>query len=286
MRLLATLALSSCLITGLWSADLPTDGELLAAARAADQAYQLRLASLNEQLGQTGSRTDTIRTLGRIQDPVALEPLLKLLENTKLTPAEQEAIAIAIGSSGSQVGLPALRRLSASSDAGVRLAAYNALSTLQATTGGDHLQRAKDPDAQPHLAALTNLGTIKQADAAPLLIAGLTKHPRSLVRRQCAIGLGRLGDPSVGPTLQIALSDSDPGVRRYAAESIAQLNYRPAIPFLLMALDSNVATAEINQVIKRMTGQDFGFDPHADAIRRKEAVDRGFAWWTANANGG
>ena len=286
MRVLATLALSSCLAAGLWSVDLPTDGELLAAARSADQAYQLHLASLNAQLERPEQRLKAIAALGRLQDPVALEPLLKLLEITKPSPAEQAAIAIAIGASGSQVGLPALRRMSVSGDAEVRLAAYNAMSTLQAATGGDHLQRAKDPDVQPHLAALANLGTVKQADAAPLLIAGLTRHPRALVRRQCAIGLGRLGDLSAGPTLQTALSDADPGVRRYAAESIAQLNYRPAIPFLLMALDSNVATTEINQVLRRMTGQDFGFDPHADAIRRQEAVERGFAWWTANANGG
>jgi HEAT repeat protein len=286
MRVLATLALSSCLATGLWSTDLPTDGELLAAARSANQAYQLHLARLIEQLERPDLRVETIKALGRLQDPVALQPLLTFLEETNPNLEEQIALAIALGGSGNQVGLPVLRRLSASGDAGVRLAAYNALSTLQATTGGDHLQRAKDPDEQPHLAALANLGTIKQADAAPLLIAGLTRHPRALVRRQCAIGLGRLGDPSVGPTLQTALSDSDPGVRRYAAESIAQLDYRPAIPYLLMALDSNVATVEINQVIRRMTGQDFGFDPQADAIRRKEAVDRGFTWWTANANGG
>ena len=286
MPVLATLALSSCLATGWWSADLPTDGELLAAARSANQAYQLHLASLHEQLERPAQRVEAIKALGRLQDPLALQSLLNLLETTKPSAEEHIAIAFAIGASGSQVGLPALRRLSVTSDAGVRLAAYNALSTLQATAGGDHLQRAKDPDEQPHLAALANLGTVKQADAAPLLIAGLTKHPRALVRRQCAIGLGRLGDPSVGPTLQSALSDSDPDVRRYAAESIAQLDYRPAIPFLLMALDSNIATTEINQVLRRMTGQDFGFDPRADAIRRKEAVDRGFAWWTVNAKDG
>lgn len=276
------------LAASLTCAELPSDGELLAAARTADQSYQLHLAALRDRLADPdlADRLTTIRHIGDLQDPAALPALLALLENPKLSLAEQQAIAAALGSSGSPAGIPALRKLSVSADVDTRLAAYNALASLHSDSAGDHTQRAKDADEQPHLAGLTNLGTIKQADAAPLLVAGLAKHPRAIVRRQCAIGLAKLGDPANGPALQTALSDSDPGVRRYAAEGIAQLRYRPAIPFMLMALDANIAGTEINHALHVMTGQDFGFDPSADALRRKEAIDRGFAWWTQHANDG
>lgn len=283
-RVLAPLLLAASLTC----AELPSDGELLAAARSADQTYQLHLADLRDRLAdpELDDRLAAIRHIGGLQDPAALPPLLGMLENTKLSIDEQQAIAAALGSSGSPVGIPALRKLTVGSDAGTRLAAYNALAALRADSAGDHTQRARDADEQPHLAGLTNLGTIKQADAAPLLIAGLAKHPRAIVRRQCAIGLARLGDPANGPALQTALSDPDAGVRRYSAEGIAKLNYRPAIPFMLMALDANIAGTEINRALQVMTGQDFGFDPSADALHRKEAIDRGFAWWTQHANDG
>ena len=276
------------LAASLTCAELPSDGELLAAARTADQTYQLHLSALRDRLADPdlADRLATIRYIGDLQDPAALPPLLAMLEGSKVSVEEQQAIAAALGSSGSPAGIPALRKLSVASDAGTRLAAYNALAALQADSAGDHTQRAKDADEQPHLAGLTNLGTIKQADAAALLTAGLAGHPRSIVRRQCAIGLARLGDPANAPALQTALSDPNPGVRRYAAEGLAQLNYRPAIPFMLMALDANVAGAEISNALRIMTGQDFGFDPSADALRRREAIDRGFAWWTQHAKDG
>ena len=125
---------------------------------------------------------------------------------------------------------------------------------------------------------------MKQAEAAPLLVAGLNRNPKSLLRRMCAIGLGRLGDAANGPALQNALSDPDPQVRRYAAEAIVAINYRPGIPYMIFALESNIASDEITRCIKLMTGEDFGFNSRLDGLKRQEAIDRGFLWWTANAN--
>ncbi len=279
--------LSSLLLVGaLAAADLPSDAELLAAARTASMTYQKHLETLQVDLASEDLklRLATLRLLGNLQDPQAIVPLIAFIEAKERSPDELSAAAAALAACGNSAALPALRKLSAMSDAGVRLAAYNALGQLNAATPGDHTQRAKDPNPEPHLAALTNLGTIKQADAAPLLIAGLNRHPQALVRRSCAIGLGRLGDAANGPALQNALSDPDPQVRRYAAEALVAVNYRPAIPYLLFALEANIASDEINHCIQIMTGQDFGFSSRSDALKRQEAIDRGFLWWTANAD--
>ena len=267
---------------------LPSDGELLAAARSASMAYQNHLDELAVTLTNPDIlvRTEGLRTLGRLQDPIAVAEILYYLEQPAHTNDELVAAAVALGSSDQPSAIPALRKLSANSDEQIRIAAYNALGSLQKATAGDHTQRAKDSSELPHLAALTNLGTIKQADSGPLLVAGLQRHPRAIVRRMCAIGLGKLGDAANGPTLQNALSDPDPGVRRYAAESIAAIGYRPAIPFIIFALDANISGPELAHVLQKMTGQDFGFDSHADVLQRKAAIERGFAWWTANSKDG
>ncbi len=288
MRRFLLLAVCSCslLASALCGAEaLPTDGELLAAARAASMTYQNHIAELSTQLDRPESeaRIEAMRTLGRLQDPQALVPILLFLEQPTRPATDLVAAALALGTSSQQAAIPALRKLGVHSDPDVRLAAYNALGSLNSTTAGDHTQRAKDASEPPHLAALTNLGTIKQADAAPLLIAGLQHHPRSIVRRMCAIGLGRLGDQTNGTVLQAALSDPNDGVRRNAAQALAVLGYRPAIPFMLFALESNIASDEIARVVTQMTGQDFGFDSREDELKRKAAIDRGFTWWAVHS---
>jgi HEAT repeat protein len=287
LRALVPLLCAAALFPDLGSAaDLPSDGELLAAARSADVIYQRHLGLLASRLerGETQEiRLAAIASLGRLQDAQAVVPLMAFAENPDRPVIELVAVATALGTAGNQAGLPALRRLTVHSNAEVRFAAYNALGQLGAATGSDHLQRAKDNDEVQHLAGLTNAGTVKQTDAAPLLIAGLATHPRALVRRQCAIGLGRLGDVSNAPALQDALSDPDAGVRRYAAEALAALNYRPAIPFMLFALDSNIASDEISRAVTKLSGQDFGFNSRDNLIRRQAAIERGFQWWTAHA---
>jgi hypothetical protein len=62
-----------------------------------------------------------------------------------------------------------------------------------------------------------------------------------------------------------------------------KLNYTPAIPNLLMAMEGNVAGDHIARCLTLMTMQDFGFSSRANPLARTEAIEKGFAWWTANA---
>ncbi|MFW5750807.1 MAG: hypothetical protein ACOCZK_04070, partial [Planctomycetota bacterium] len=71
-------------------------------------------------------------------------------------------------------------------------------------------------------------------------------------------------------------------VRRYAAEGLAKLDYGPGIPYLIFALEANVAGKHIHQALVELTGQDFGYEPGANVLERQRAVERGFDWWTDN----
>ena len=159
----------------------------------------------------------------------------------------------------------------------------NALTRLQAIDSSDYTTRAKDGVNAIRGSSLTNLGVMKIADAAAVLTKGLASEGEPHIRRMCAISLGLLGDPVNGPALTDALADSNPGVRRYAAEALVKVNYTRAIPYLLMAMEANVAGDHIARCLTLMTKQDFGFHSHDNAIARNEAVEKGFTWWTANS---
>jgi hypothetical protein len=264
--------------------DLDAD-RLLVAARAANQSYQNRLAVMSAGLADEApaQRLESLRQLAQLHDPDTAPLLLPALEAATRTPEELQAACIAseaVGNPG--VTGPALRTLLMHPDPEVRLAAYNATERLKITTNPDHLQRGRDDQAALRGASLTNLGTIKVQEAAPLLLQGLIRHRDPHIRRMCAIGLGKLGDRSVGPQLKEALSDPDPEVRARVSEALVRIDYKAAIPNLIFALESNVAAVQINRSLVRLAGKDFGFDPWADALKRQVAIDRAFAWWSVN----
>ena len=58
---------------------------------------------------------------------------------------------------------------------------------------------------------------------------------------------------------------------------------RMAIPYLLMALEANLAGAYIDRSLDLLSGQDFGFDSRANALDRAAAIDRGYAWYAQHA---
>jgi HEAT repeat protein len=259
---------------------------VLAAARAADDLYQRHLEELRVKLGSgdENERIATIATIGRLQDPTLVPALLPFLEGAVRSSRELAAACHALGHLGDTASAPALRSLiQANADPEVRLAALNALEQIKATIAADYMGRAKDPELDLTGIADTNLGTLAHEPAAAILAKGLLSDPRPLIRQMCAIGLGRLGDRSNGPNLQDALGDANPGVRRYAAEALVKLNYTPSIPYLLMALEGNSAGQYLNRCLMLLSGQDFGFDYRDSELKRRNAVERGFAWWADHA---
>lgn len=261
------------------------DAEVLAAARAADFFYQRKVQRLTALLGSPieAERVEAISHLGHLRDPALVPTLLPWLQASNRTPAELIATSCAVPTDGGQAAIPALKNLLKHDDAGVRVAAMNALTRLESIASADYLARSSDKETAIRGSSAANLGVLTVADAAPILLKHLALDGKPHVRRMCAISLGLLGDRANGPALADALTDSNAGVRRYAAEALVKLNYTPAIPNLLMAMEGNVAGDHIARCLKLMTMQDFGFSSRANPLARTEAIEKGFAWWTANA---
>jgi HEAT repeat protein len=268
-----------------WGEELDA-AKILAAARAADDLYQRHYQELTAKLGSgiEADRLQAIGDLGRLDDPQAVIPLLPFLDAGNHSAPELIAATFALGHLANSAAIPGLRNLLQNhNDPEVRLAALNALDVIKATASRDYMPKTKDPEPALNGSAMTNLGTIAHAPAADTLARALARDSRPLIRQMCAIGLGRIGDKTQASVLQDALSDADPGVRRYAAEALVKLNYTPCVPYLLMALEGNISGQYIDRCLRILTGQDFGFDYRDNDLKRKEAVERGFKWWTDHA---
>ena len=262
-----------------------TDQQLLIAARLADDIYQrhyqgllVALASPDEAL-----RVQTIRDLGRLQDLDAVPLLLPFLEAAKRSPAELNAAAESLADLGATNANEWLQRLLAHKNATVRAQAQKSLTRLQNMGPGNFMERATDSDDALRSSAVTNLGTLKHAAAAAVLIEALGHDDRTHIRRMAALSLAKLGDRTHAPALIEALTDGDARVRHYAATGLAQLGAVEAVPSLLMALEANIAGAHVNRAVMQLTGQDFGFDATANILERTAAIEKGFSWWAANA---
>ena len=262
-----------------------SDSELLAAARAVDDLYQSRIARLIDLLASADEkdRLQALSLMGQLYDPTLVPNILPFLQSSKRSTAELIAAASALPASGSEPAAPLLKNLLKHPDPSVRVTAMNALTRLQAIQTDDYKARANDPSGAIRGSSDTNLGRLAVADAAPILLKAMAFDERPHVRRMCAISLGLLGDKAHAPALTDVLADSNPGVRRYAAEALVKLDYKPAIPHLLMALEANVAGDHLNRSLKLLSGQDFGFDARANPLARMAAIEKGFKWWTENS---
>ncbi len=259
------------------------EAQVLSAARATSVEYQNRFNDLAAGLvdADEQQRIGSVYALGELRDPRSIPILVPWVLQAKRTPAEQIAAVTVLGRLGYQTPVPQLRSFAGSPNPDVRKAAVLALSQIGAIGAGDWMLRAKEEEDALRLNALASLGHISHAEAGEALVLGLS-HEKSLIRQAACIGLGQLGDKAYGEKLKLALTDANPTVRRYAAEALAKLDYKTALPDLLMALEANVASGYIVRAVRIMTGQDFGFDPADPLLRRQEAIERAFAWITAN----
>ena len=262
-----------------------SDAKVLEAARAADLFYQQQVDRLVAMLNDdhVAVRIKAIGHIGNLQDPSLITYLLPWMQASNRSPDEINAAINALPNEGAQPAISVLKGLLKNDNATIRVNAMNALTRLQSIDSSDYTARAKDDVNAIRGSSLTNLGVMKIADAAAILTKSLASDGQPHIRRMCAISLGLLGDPVNGPALTDALADSNPGVRRYAAEALVKMNYTRAIPYLLMAMEANVAGDYIARCLTLMTKQDFGFHSHDNAIARNEAVEKGFTWWTANS---
>lgn len=174
------------------------------------------------------------RILGRIKNPVAIKPLLYLLNSS--TSSSQGAIE-ALATFGQQV-IPPLRDMLRTGDERTRRNALPLLRKIESPEVIDlWAQFLEDKsNCRESVSALVNLGQ----PSLPILLAALEDKAKSWKRAAACEGLGNLGLPEAWPKLVIALEDEDNAVRAAAALSLGKLKQPEAIPALLLALaDSN-----------------------------------------------
>ena len=124
------------------------------------------------------------------------------------------------------------------------------------------LFQAKDPRTVPHL--------VRALDADDPLVQGVAART-----------LGEIGDESALPDLErTMLSSPRQAARMNAAEAVGRIGRSSSVPRLIDALADPEARVRLEAVkaLRRMTGQDLGFDPDASDSARLEAIGRWVEW--------
>jgi HEAT repeat protein len=258
----------------------------LAAVRIANSSYQRQLTHIHEMLRSEDPEAQSVAfaTIARLRDPETIPWLVPLLDPDVMTIATVEQAILTASKLRATSLVPQLRKLMDHERESIRLAALNALAQMERLGKFDYLKKAQSDNTNVEAMAITELGIERVEEALEVLAANLQRDRRDHVRRMACISLTRLGLPEVGQHLINALTDRDPVVRRYAAEGLAQLDYKPAIPYLMFALEANIAGRHINRALTDLTGHDFDFDASANIVERTEAVNRCFEWWSHNAD--
>lgn len=272
-----------CLAAHAPAADLPeADRRLMEAARAASDLYQRHVAELRVDLAgdDDTARLVAIDRLSRLGDPTILDDLLPFLDADVYSQDLVIATAAAVARTGDERGVGPLTLLTRRDEDALRSAATNGLAVLRARTGFSHNANSLEDIDALRASGVTMLGTIEAGEAGEVLANALLHDKRRHIRRMAAISLRQLGDAGWGQALTDALVDPDPLVRRYAAEALATLNVVAAVPYLLMALEGDLAGNHIASALVTLTGEDFGYTPNADIMSRQAVINRGFRWWT------
>ncbi len=261
------------------------DAALMAAARTADAEFQrhLELTYVDLDSDKEADVIRALRTFGRLDVLEAVPMVMKFADGYHQSPPVVAAACETLAELHAVVATSAVQKLLAHDDAGVRAAAQKTLTRLDAMATPLYLQRGEDSDNALRASAVTSLGILSAAEATALLTTALRYDSQPHIRRMAAIGLGRMGDPANADVLIESLSDSNPGVRARCAQALAVLDVKRAIPFLIMALEGNVSGTPINAALMRLSGQDFGFDPRANVLDRRQAIETAFEWWAQNA---
>lgn len=200
------------------------------------------------------ARTQAAEELGRLKTPVAVEELVKALDDVALPVREQAAVALgeigdgrataslvrkltdpasgithaaatALGKIGDKDALPALAAAAQLGPATRQLAALEALGRLRDARVTDVLTAlVENPDPSVRLSALRALAEREDLRAAPLLLRRLDAETDPATLAVLADALGRLEDAdAVVPLLRALDKTSSPGVRREILNAVGSV---------------------------------------------------------------
>jgi len=206
--------------------------------------------------------------LGEIEERASLDPLSRAVRSAN--PRLRLAAVWAQGEIEDPEAVPRLLPTLRDDDALVRATAARALGQIESRRATEPLQEAlRDPDARVRAAAAEALGQIEDERAAESLEQLLRRDPVAPVREASAHALGQLARARSAEALGLAAEDperrvryaavealadlddlerapapllraigsDDPGLRRRAAETIAEIADPATVPILLPLLD-------------------------------------------------
>ena len=184
-------------------------------------------------LFRSATRRAAVGALGRIGDPQATWPLLRLLPVDETLRVE---IVLALGRIGDPEAIPALiaHGLGGLSEA-VRNAAADALRGMGAAAVPALIATLRDPDPNRRAGAAQALGGMRGEPQAIAAAVRALSDPHERVREAAAASLGESGSPAVLPAL-IRCFDDDSGRVAAAAARSASAFGAAAVPLLIEAL--------------------------------------------------
>ncbi len=204
--------------------------------------------------GSSSARVQAAERLGRLKTPLAVEELVRALDDVALTVREQAALALgeirdpratlplvskladassgisghaatALGKIGDKAALPALAAAAQLGPPTRRLAAMEALGRLSDGSVTEILSvLLRDPDAAIRTAAIRALAEREDPASLPSLLTQLAREQEPSNLAILADALGRLGEPEATPALLEALGRTQsPTVRREILNAVGSL---------------------------------------------------------------
>ena len=133
---------------------------------------------------------------------------------------------------------------------------------------------AGDANAEVRWAALHRLGWTHRKEAVPALVKALDDKVHYLVRKNAALGLGRIPHRSAYSALLKALENEDSLVRMVAADALGANGDFHAVPGLIKSLRSpdGYLLENVMRALRKITGQHFDGSP-------SEQYDQWQKWW-------
>lgn len=253
-----------------------------------------------QKLSKSGSSSERVQAaerLGRLKTPLAVEELVRALDDVSLPVREQAAVALgeirdpratlplvgklgdassgisgpaatALGKIGDRSALPALAAAAQLGPPPRRLAAMEALGRISDPSVTEILSvLMRDSDHTIRTAAIRALAEREDPESLPSLITQMEREEEPSNLAVLADALGRLGQPEAAPALLRALSRThSPTVRREILNAAGSLGGGRDAFYPYLALDSYARDETVGKILLNLSRR-----CRARAAQKKEA---------------